>query len=131
MSFDMFVMFFRNSEPRKVRRSEIARIFGGIVDTDDDSGSWNVPNSHATLTVGDRDEIECLGINRPPSDEHPFWPTLVTFLDQTHGVLFWPGGGQVVTDESAVPHLSREMEEIFGPPIVTRSVDRMLQAIEG
>lgn len=126
----MFVMSFRNGQPRKVRRSEVARIFGGIAETDD-SGWWNVPNSHATLIVGDEDEVECLKVNRPPSDEHPFWPTLVIFLDETGGVLFWPGGGQVVTDESAVPHLSREMTEIFGSPIVTRSVERILQAIEG
>src|SRR5579864_3441842 len=99
MSFDMFINFFRTGEPQKISRATIARAFGAFADMEGDRGWWNLVDSSGVLILGDEDEIDCLCVNRPPYAEHPFWPALVHFLRETGGVLYWPGGGQVVTDQ--------------------------------
>ena len=130
MSFDIYVNFFLNGKPRAISRNTVARAFGAIADTSDPRGWWDLTDSRAVLLVHETDELEHLGVNRPPHGEHPFWPALVDFLRETRGVLYWPGGGQVVTDQAVAEHLPPEMIEIFGPPIVTDSVERILRAIQ-
>jgi hypothetical protein len=129
MSFDIYMMFFRGGEPARIPRTVIARVFGAVADTSDPRGWWDLADSSAVLNVGEEGEIEFLSVNRPPHAEHPFWPALVDFLRETGGVLFWPGGGQVVTDQVAAAHLPPKMIEILGPPIITNSAEEILKAI--
>lgn len=129
MSFDIFVEAFENGKPRFYPRDVLAKAFGSFCDMSDPKW-WNVADSFAGIQLDDAPQVDGFGVNRPPGSDHPFWPALLNVLRETSSVLYWPGGGPVITDKSVEASLPRGMIKALGPPKVVTSVEEIGQLIE-
>jgi hypothetical protein len=67
-------------------------------------------------------------VDRPGHDA--FWKALLRVLRETGSILFWPGGGAVVTNESILVHLPPDLVEGVGRPLVTTDIAKIYGAME-
>lgn len=121
MSFDIFISAFENGGLRRYPRAILEKAFRGFTDMSDPE-SWRLSNSFATIYIDADDQVSGFGVNRPPSNDHPFWPALLSVLQETSSVLYWPGGGPVVTDQSVAASIPEKMIEALGPAKVATSI---------
>ena len=128
MSFDIFINAFENGETRMFPRSVLEKAFGSFSDMSDPTW-WKVSDSFAVIQLRDAPEMYAFGCNRPPGNDHPFWPALLNVLREISGVLHWPGGGPVVTDQSVSASIPKDMIEALGPAKVVNSIEEVFRFI--
>jgi hypothetical protein len=129
MSFDIFVQAFEKGKPRFYPRNVLVKAFGSFCDMSDPTW-WTVADSFAVIQLNDAPEVDGFGVNRPPGDGHPLWPALLNVLRETSSVLYWPGGGPVITDTSVEATLPRGMIKALGPAKVATTVEEIGRLIE-
>jgi len=130
MSFDIFITRYQGGEAHSFPRIILENAFGGFTDRSDPT-SWRMSDSYAVIYVDDADEVDGFGVNRPPYNEHPFWPALVDVLRQTGSALYWGIGRFVVADQAVIADLPPDMIKTLGPPMVTTSVSEILGLMVG
>ncbi len=77
----------------------------------------------------DQQDIDSFSVNRP-ADSPELWAGLLEILRETRGILFWPGGGAVISHQANIAHLPPSMTEIFGMPTVVASGREIDECIE-
>jgi hypothetical protein len=115
MSFDMFLFTFRSGEPAPFPLAVIDKFLGPFIKfRSNDYWSLSFPNGGNTFFYldGDRKEIDNFCVNRP-ADSPELWTGLLEILRETGGVLWWPGGGSVVAEETHIAHLPSDMMKIL------------------
>ncbi len=70
------------------------------------------------------------GLALEVADSPELWAGLLEILRETRGILFWPGGGAVVSHQANIAHLPPSMIEIFGMPTVVGSGREIEECIE-
>ena len=119
MSFNIFFQTFESGVvstfPRALLESAVApyiahREAGCLVLSFGDAGE-------PEIYVDDAENVESFMVAHPPVAPI-FWDMMFGLLQQTAGVLFWPGGGCVVANARAAAELPADMVEALGPPIV-------------
>jgi hypothetical protein len=128
MSFDIWISAFEDGESRMFPRAILEKAFGSFSDMSDPT-SWRVSNSFAVIGVDDAPEMNGFAINRPPGDDHPFWPALLDVLRKTSSVLYWPGGGPAITDQSVAAGIPADMIKALGPAKVVTSIEDIFRLI--
>jgi hypothetical protein len=128
MSFDIFVSAFENGDERMFPCAILEKAFGSFSDMSKPTW-WKVADSFAVIQVDDATEISGFGVNRPPGDDHPFWPALLDVLRKTSSVLYWPGGGPVITDQSVAAGIPARMIKALGPAKVVTSIEDIFRLI--
>lgn len=131
MSFDMFMIRAENGKDAPIPLDVIEQAFGPFIKYRNLAG-WELsfPDGGRTFVYLKEDDGEHhFNVNRPAMSPE-LWTALLEILRQTGTVLFWPGGGAVVGDDSSIPHLLPEIAEIFGTPIVVRDGAEIIQLIE-
>ena len=131
MSFDIFVIRSENGKVAPIPLDVIEQAFGPFIKYREPAG-WELsfPDGGRTFVyIKDGDEVHHFNVNRPASSPE-LWTALLEILRQTGTVLFWPGGGAVVGDDSSIAHLMPAIAEIFGTPIIAREGAEIVQLIE-
>jgi len=128
MSFDIFVTAFQDGKPRAFPRAMLEKAFGPLADMSDPTW-WKLKDSFAGIQVDDEAEISDFSVNRPPGDDHPFWPALLRVLDETSSVLYWPGGGPVAVNETAAASVPPVMVKKLGAVQTVKTVAELMRLI--
>ena len=131
MSFDMFMIRAENGKAAPIPLHVIERAFGPFIKYRKPAG-WGLsfPDGGRTFVyIREDDGKHDFNVNRPASSPE-LWTALLDILRVPGTVLFWPGGGAVVGDNSSIPHLLPEIAEIFGTPIVVSDGAEIVQCIE-
>jgi len=126
MSFDIFVIRAENGRDAPIPLAVIEQAFGPFIKYREPAG-WEL-----SFPDGGRSFVY---MKEDSDDDHPasspeLWTALLEILRQTGTVLFWPGGGAVVADESSIPHLLPAIAEIFGAPIVVRDGAEIVECVK-
>ncbi len=127
MSFDIFLnCHIDGNVDSTFPRSILEEAFAPFIESRE-PGRWVLKDSLAEVWIGDGPEIGGFMVSRPPGDRdppHPFWPALLSVMQRTHTVLYWPAVGKpacVVADASMIVHMPPDMLKVLGtPPVVTR-----------
>ncbi|HEX9490888.1 MAG TPA: hypothetical protein VF930_11415 [Stellaceae bacterium] len=128
MSFEVFLQCYRDSEPFRFPRAVVEEAFP-FADRRD-PGCWELKfpdGGRSDLYIDDELEIWNLMVSRLARSPE-LWTGLFDILRRTGSMLFWPGGGSVVADESVVPHLLPDI--IMEPLTVVREGSEILPIIE-
>jgi hypothetical protein len=131
MSFDIYFQKFRDGAEATFSRSIFDRQFSKYrsaykkefrcLELEIEPDNW------VTFGLDDASDIAGFSVNRPPA-ALPFWDALHRMLQDTGGVLYWPGGG-VVSDPEALPHLPAELRDVLSDPSVALNTQDILDAI--
>jgi len=132
MSFDIFVIRAENGRDAPIPLAVIEHAFGPFIKYREPAG-WELsfPDDGRSFVYmkEDSDDDHHFNVNRPASSPE-LWTAPLEILRQTGTVLFWPGGGAMVADESSIPHLLPEIAEILGAPIVVRDGVEIVECIK-
>ena len=128
MGWEIWITCFHEGGLGKFPREIVDRAFEPF-STRHENGSWSLNERSGIVYAGVEPEISGFSVHRPPEWEHPFWPSLIGLLKQTTCVLYWPGNGCVVADESVIPHISADFDETMGTPTVTTDIDVIKEMI--
>jgi hypothetical protein len=122
MAFDMFLQCYRNCQPSPSPRTIVEQAFASSRDpTDIDVWVLRFPNGGVSeLFIGEEQEIWDLMFNGAPNSPE-LWSGIFEILKRTGSVLFWPGGGWVVTDEAVIDHLRPDILDGTDPVYVVSS----------
>lgn len=118
MSFDIYVQCFRDGELVPYDRAIFDEIFGPWVfarEADFVEVGF-ADGSGGQIYVDDTPEIDSITVNRGGGEA--FTAALFELMKRTGSVLYWPGGGCLVTDPSFVNCLPQDWVEHLGTPIV-------------
>jgi hypothetical protein len=131
MSFDIYVIRAENGEAAPIPIAIIEQAFGPFIEFREPAG-WGLlfpdgRRSFLYLREGERNNH--FSINRPASSPE-LWAALFQILRQTGSVLYWPGGGSVVADETVIPHLTPDILRSLEPAMVVRSPSEIVDCIE-
>jgi len=126
VSFEIYLDRFSNGEGVPFPIDVVEHAFGRFAEHRD-SKCWVLTfldDSRCELFVDNAALVRGFMVVRPPNSP-AFWRALFDVLKQTAGVLFWPGGGAVVADQSAILSLPKSMIESLGTPIVASTPQAM------
>jgi hypothetical protein len=134
MSFEVFVDSYRDGVPVGISREAVRAIFGNSL-SEIDSSCWQVcydeKNSCDLFLAADADPEKISGfmVSRPCGDLR-LWEALISVLRLGAIVLHFEGRVALVADSNAVPHLPKDMLEVFGQPRCIFSGSEIKDAIE-
>lgn len=127
MSFNIFVSTFRNEDTFNFPASEIESRFAPII-IGQRHGSWHLGfkehGSFGEIPVPSEAFVDGFSVRNPP-DNLEFWRIVAAFLRDFGSVLYWPGGGAVITSLELLQHLPSDMIESVGVPWVTADPERI------
>lgn len=130
MSFDIVVQCFRNGELAKYPRAVVERAFAPFIKARR-AHSWELEiggKGGPRIYIRNEPEIHGFMVDRPGHDA--FWKALMRVLRETGSVLYWPGGGAVVTSKTILAHLPPDLVEGVGRPLVTTDIEKIYSAME-
>jgi hypothetical protein len=133
MSFDIFFqIFYGNDDAMGVSLEIIEREFGRYT-VKKEPKCWILAypgGGRCELYVDSAQAfVDHFMIARPPNSPE-FWRSLFVILNQTSGCLHWPGGGCVIAQPSVRDYLPSRMLKGLGEPIVVRTPEQILDAME-
>jgi len=131
MSFDIFVIRSENGKVAPIPLEIIEQAFGPFIKYREPAG-WELSfpdGGRSFVYIKEDDGKHGFNVNRPASSPE-LWTALLDILRVPGTVLFWPGGGAVVGDNSSILHLMPAIAEIFGTPIVARDGAEIVKLIE-
>ena len=131
MSFDIFVIRSENGKVAPIPLEVIEQAFGPFIKYREPAG-WELSfpdGGRSFVYIKEDDGKHGFNVNRPASSPE-LWTALLDILRVPGTVLFWPGGGAVVGDNSLILHLMPAIAEIFGTPIVARDGAEIVKLIE-
>jgi hypothetical protein len=134
MSFDVYLQCFAG-EPVGIPRAGVRALFP-IVEEKSEPDYWSVhydpANSckiNVTPSESDSELITSLSVNRPCGDLR-FWESVLAILRMGPVVLYWPGGGPVVSGDEVAADLPLEIVESLGQPLAVNSAQAIVDAIQ-
>lgn len=130
MSFDLFLQNFERGEAATFPRAIVESAFKGYLkEVDPEFFVLNFPDGGSSELFTDSDPaISGFTIARPAGSPE-LWRGLLEILKATGAVLFWPEGGAVVADESAIRNLPDSLIEVVGTPTVVREPEEIPRLI--
>ena len=128
MSFDIFISAFQDGKHRYYPRISLEKAFGSFCDMSDPTW-WKVADSFAVIELDDTPQVSDFSVNRPPAEDHQFWPARLGAMRDTSSVIYWPGSGPVVTDESVKATLPPDMIKVLGPATVVASIEDIFRLL--
>jgi len=130
MSFDLFLQNFRRGEIATFPRAVVESAFKGYLkEVDPEFSILNFPDGGSSeLYINKGAAISDFMIARPANSPE-LWQGLLDILRCTSGVLFWPGGGAVVANESVVQNLPESVIEAVGVPTVVHEPEEIPRLI--
>jgi len=133
MSFDIYLQCFAG-EPLGIPRVALRSLFP-VVEEKSEPDYWNVfydrLNScmiNITPAKSDNELVTSIAINRPCGDVR-FWDSILAILRIGPVMLYWPGGGPLVSSETFATGLPAEIIEALGQPTEVNSAQQILDAI--
>jgi hypothetical protein len=126
MSFDIWFSCFQHGNVAKFPLAVAEGALGHLI-VRREPECWFLKSG--AVYIDDEEVIDGFAVNRPPGDD-AFWEGVLSILRQTPTVLYWPEGGAVVADDSAIAHMPADMIEIVGMPTVVSTVAEILHCIE-
>jgi hypothetical protein len=130
MSFDIWLCCFKNGEDAYFPREIVEEAFGRFAERREPKWwSLHYPDGgRSELDVADGPMVSGLTVGRPPA--HPaFWEGILSVLQRSSSVLFWPEGGAVVADASVIPDLPADLIEVVGIPMVVTHPEEIVECI--
>ena len=130
MSFDLFLQNFRCGESATFPRAVVESAFRGCLkQVDPEFSILNFPDGgRSELYIDEGAAISDFMIARPANSPE-LWQGLLDILRNTGAVLFWPGGGAIVADESAIRNLPESVIEAVGVPTVVHEPEEIPRLI--
>lgn|SRR5690348_4470882 len=130
MSFDLHLQNFRQGEIAAFPRTVLESAFKGYLkQVDPEFFVLNFPDGGSSeLFTESGPAISSFMIARPAGSPE-LWRGLLGILKATGAVLFWPEGGAVVADESAIQNLPESVIEVVGTPTVVREPEEIPRLI--
>jgi hypothetical protein len=133
MSFDVFFQIFDGTDDTKGFPFEIVEREFGRYTVNKEPKCWVLayPDGGRCELYVDSTQafIDHFMVARPPNSPE-FWRSLFVILNQTSGCLHWPGGGSVIAQPFVRDYLPPRMLEGLGEPIVVRTPEQIVHAIE-
>jgi hypothetical protein len=133
MSFDIYLQCFAG-EPLGIARAQLRSLFP-VVDEKSEPDYWNVfydrLNScmiNVTPAKSDDELVTSIAINRPCGDVR-FWDSILAILRIGPVMMYWPGGGPLVSSETFATGFPAEIIEALGQPTAVNSAQQILDAI--
>lgn len=131
MSFDVFVVCYRNGEAASFPRRIVEEIFDKYINHKEDS-CWSPEFSDrggCNVFIAALPEVEHFSVTHAVASPE-LWDCLFQVLRQTGSFLFWAGGQAVVAERSVLDHLDEGLLKLFGPGIVVNCGKDICDAID-
>lgn len=130
MSFDLFLQNFQRGEIATFPRAVVDSAFKGYLkEVDPEFSILNFPDGGSSELYIDKDAAISGFMIARPAGSPELWRGLLDILKRTGAVLFWPDGGAVVADESAIQNLPESVIEVVGTPTVVREPEEIPRLI--
>jgi hypothetical protein len=131
MSFDLFVIFFGETEREGISRERVRKLFP-IVEKESDSSRWSIrydARNHSEVHPGnDAVTLKGLSVNRP-CGELRLWRASHSILQMGQVFLCWPGGPPVVASDSVAAALPANVKESLGRAHIVKSGEEILELV--